>query len=213
MGRQNRRRRGAATRDGAPGRVRIIAGEWRGRKLPVLDGNGLRPTGDRLRETLFNWVTPHVGGARCLDLFAGSGALGIEALSRGAAHCDFVDSGVALAQSLRGILRSLGAGERAVVHAGDALAFLDDARPGGEESRPWDIVFIDPPFAEDLATPALAALVRGRHLCPGSLVYVENARHAAPAVPCELSVVKESGSSVVEGRLLEFVGAHVAPQG
>lgn len=214
MGRQNRRRRKAVTRDGAPGRVRIIAGEWRGRPLPVLDRQGLRPTGDRLRETLFNWLTPYVGGARCLDLFAGSGALGIEALSRGAAHCDFVDSGVALAQNLREILRSLGAGARAAVHAGDALAFLDSDPPhDGAGSRRWDIVFVDPPFAGDLATPALAALMRGRHLSPGSLVYLENARHAAPALPCGLSVVKESGSSAVEARLLEFVGARVAPRG
>ena len=212
MGRQHRRRRGAATRGGAPGRVRIIAGEWRGRQLPVLDREGLRPTGDRLRETLFNWVTPYVSGARCLDLFAGSGALGVEALSRGAAHCDFVDSGAALAQSLREVLRSLGAGERAAVHAGDALAFLDSAAHGSDAAPPWDIVFLDPPFAADLATAALAALVRGRHLAPGCLVYLENARQAAPVLPGGLSVIRESGSSTVEARLLEFAGNDASPR-
>ena len=82
-------RRGAKQ---ATSQLRIIGGQWRGRKLPFPDRPGLRPTGDRIRETLFNWLEPHLQTAKCLDLFAGSGALGIEALSRGAAHCDFVDA-------------------------------------------------------------------------------------------------------------------------
>jgi len=201
-----RRQRGSATRGGTGGRVRIIAGEWRGRQLPVHDRDGLRPTGDRLRETLFNWLAPYVSRARCLDLFAGSGALGIEALSRGAAHCDFVDNGAAIAHDLREQLRALGAGERAAVHAADAFLFLDDAGRGGTEARDWDIIFVDPPFAADLATAALASLVSGAHLVPGSLVYLENARHAEPQLPDDLVVLKEGGSGAVAIRLLEFVG-------
>jgi 16S rRNA (guanine(966)-N(2))-methyltransferase RsmD len=106
------------------GQVRIIAGEWRGRRLSVATREGLRPTGDRVRETLFNWLAPHVPGARCLDLFAGSGALGIEALSRGAAHCLFVDNDAAVATTLRGELDLLGAGKRATLRRAPAHAVL-----------------------------------------------------------------------------------------
>jgi 16S rRNA (guanine966-N2)-methyltransferase len=207
MSRRKGRQRDRSVRGAAPGRVRIIAGDWRGRQLPVHDRDGLRPTGDRLRETLFNWLAPFVHGARCLDLFAGSGALGFEALSRGAARCDLVDSDAAIVRSLRGHLQDFGAQDRGVAHFADALAFLD-AGEGSDGARTWDIVFVDPPFAADLATPALASLVRGGHLADGALIYLENARYAGPAIPGELSIVKDSGSGAVEGRLLEFVGTN-----
>lgn len=209
MGRHKGRRRRPATQGAAPGRVRIIAGEWRGRLLPVHDRDGLRPTGDRLRETLFNWLTPSISGARCLDLFAGSGALGFEALSRGAAQCDLVDRDPVVVQNLRGLLQQLGAAGRGEAHARDALAFLEAAR-GSDGPHSWDIVFIDPPFAGDLAAPALASLALDGHLTAGGLVYLENARGGGAAIPGGFSVIRESGSGAVEARLLEFVGAQAS---
>ena len=92
--------------------LRIIGGQWRGRKLTFTPAEGLRPTTDRVRETLFNWLAPFIFGARCADLFAGSGALGLEALSRGAAHCDFVDSAKAAGRQIAGHLETLGASDR-----------------------------------------------------------------------------------------------------
>jgi 16S rRNA (guanine966-N2)-methyltransferase len=159
------------------GQVRIIAGEWRGRRLSVATREGLRPTGDRVRETLFNWLAPHVPGARCLDLFAGSGALGIEALSRGAAHCLFVDNDAAVATTLRGELDLLGAGKRATLRRAPAHAVL--AGQGG----PVDLVFIDPPFDADLVGDTCAALDGSGWLAPGALVYVEHAARQAPRIP------------------------------
>src|SRR5450432_2048001 len=120
--------------------VRIIGGEWRGRRINFPDIPGLRPTPDRVRETLFNWLQQAVAGARCLDLFAGSGALGLEALSRGAKALAFVEQAVPAARALREQLMRLGATSRAQVFEMGAARFL---RSAGE---PFDIVFLDPPF-------------------------------------------------------------------
>jgi 16S rRNA (guanine966-N2)-methyltransferase len=128
--------------------IRIIGGEWRGRRLPVAVAEGLRPTPDRIRETLFNWLAPRIEGARCVDLFAGTGALGLEALSRGAAHVQFVDRDRQTIASLRATLQTLEAGARATLVEADALhASLPTPAP--------DIVFIDPPFAAQLHGEAL----------------------------------------------------------
>lgn len=128
--------------------LRIIGGEWRGRRLPILDVPGLRPTSDRIRETLFNWLAPVIDGARCLDLFAGTGALGIEALSRGAASAVFVEQSRAAATTIQDGLTQLGAGHRAQL-------LVDDGLRGALDGS-FDIVFIDPPFNTDLHGPALA---------------------------------------------------------
>lgn len=137
---------------GPAGAVRIIGGRWRGTRLPVADRQGLRPTSDRVRETLFNWLQPMLHGARVLDLFAGTGALGLEALSRGAEAAVLVERDPVLAASLRQVAAKLPGGERATVVCADAPGWLREA-PGG-----FDLAFVDPPFSGDLWRPVLAAL-------------------------------------------------------
>ena len=149
-----------------PGAVRIIGGRWRGTRLPVADMAGLRPTSDRVRETLFNWLAPMLPGARVLDLFAGSGALGLEALSRGAREALLVERDAKLAESLwQTVARLHAEGETQVVVA-DALAFL--RAPRGR----FDLVFLDPPFAANLWPAAFAALPPW--LADDAWVYVES---------------------------------------
>lgn len=148
------RPRGRASRHlHAPGQVRLIGGRWRGSKLPVADIEGLRPTSDRVRETLFNWLMPVLPGARVLDLFAGSGALGLEALSRGAATATLVERDPLLATALAQVAARLPGGEAATVVQADALAWLP-AQPRGS----FDIAFLDPPFSAGLWEQALAAV-------------------------------------------------------
>jgi 16S rRNA (guanine966-N2)-methyltransferase len=167
------------TRNGAGrNQLRIIGGEWRSRKLGFPDADGLRPTPDRVRETLFNWLAPRVNGARCLDLFAGSGALGLEALSRGAAEAVFVERDAKAAAALEANLVLLNAGGRGRVVRADAINFLRD---GG---RPFDLVFLDPPYRLALLEPALRLLAEGGWLAPEARVYLENAAEAGvPLLP------------------------------
>lgn len=149
-----------------PGKLRIIGGQWRGRILPVAEGEGLRPTPNRVRETLFNWLQPIIPGARCLDLFAGSGALCLESLSRGAAKVVMVEQAAVAVKQLRENLKTLQA-ENAEVIQTDALSYLKVAR------LPFDIIFVDPPFASDLIGPCLQAIDRQAWLQHGGLVYIE----------------------------------------
>lgn len=149
----NRGRRGGQRR--VPGEVRIIGGDLRGSKLPVADRDGLRPSGDRLREALFNWLQSVIPGARCLDLFAGSGALGFEAASRGAAEVVMIERDRELARSLSATAQRLRAGN-VRVHEADALRWL--ALPPDSAASRFDLVFLDPPFAAGLWAAALAAL-------------------------------------------------------
>lgn len=159
------------------GSVRIIGGEWRGRRLPVHDLPGLRPSGDRSRETLFNWLQAHLRGAVCVDLFAGSGALGLEAASRGAVEVILVEKLKMVAQDLRAILKVLKADQVTVVQA-DALHWLR-SRP----ARSLDIAFVDPPFGLQLETRALE-LIRSRDcIRTGGFVYLETAMQATAIVP------------------------------
>ena len=146
------------------GQIRIVAGQWRGRKLPVPNVAGLRPTGDRVRETLFNWLQGDIAGSRCLDLFAGTGALGFESLSRYAKSVDFVEPhGVANAQ-IKSSLAQLG--HAASVHQCTADAFLTS------NQATFDIIFIDPPFALQCQEDILQ-LLYPRHASDGALVYME----------------------------------------
>ena len=147
------------------GQVRIIGGQWRNTRLAVPQRPGLRPTSDRVRETLFNWLMPKLPGARVLDLFAGSGALGLEALSRGAAAATRVERDPGLAQAIAATAARLGA--RATLHTGDALAWL--AQPPQQR---FDIAFVDPPFADGLWETVLAALPV--HLADDAWLYVES---------------------------------------
>ncbi len=132
-------------RSGSAGAVRIIGGEWRGTRLPVADLDGLRPTSDRVRETLFNWLQPKIAGARVLDLFAGSGALGFEAASRGAREVLLVEREPGIVRTLRGTADRLKAGERVHIVQADALAWLQAPLHGH-----FDLVFVDPPFDAEL---------------------------------------------------------------
>lgn len=158
--------RAAKPKSSYPLKLRIIGGRWRGRRLEVSESEGLRPTPDRVRETLFNWLQPYISGARCLDLFAGTGALCLEALSRGAASVVMVEKTPRVAQQLRRHVETLQAGDAEVTQA-DAVDFLQ--RP----PRVFDIVFLDPPFKSDLIA-VCAALAEARGwVKPGSLIYVE----------------------------------------
>lgn len=157
---------------GAANRVRIIGGRYRRRLLEFPDAGGLRPTPDRVRETLFNWLGQDLPDVRCLDLFAGSGALGFEAASRGAARVVLVERDAAACAALEKNRALLGASGVEVVRA-EALAWLANDR------TPWDLVFLDPPFDSDLAARVLPELAS--HLAPGGRVYVEQA--APPAAP------------------------------
>jgi len=149
--------------------VRIIGGQWKGRKLKFPDREGLRPTLGRVRETLFNWLAPHIENARCLDLFAGSGALGFEALSRGAAEVTFVERDRKVAAALRENVALLGA--RAVIRQQTAATFL------ARDLSQYDIVFFDPPF-EDARARSLLPVLLDAHLAPDGLVYLETARRS-----------------------------------
>jgi 16S rRNA (guanine966-N2)-methyltransferase len=142
-------RRAGAT----PGHVRIIAGRWRGTRLPVPDASGLRPSADRVRETLFNWLQPKLPGARVLDLFAGSGALALEALSRGAGEAFLVERDPTLVENLHAVIGRLQAGTKAHVLRADALALLRTPLHGR-----FDVVFVDPPFDAGLWKQVLELL-------------------------------------------------------
>jgi len=181
-----KQRRTSQPRPGAPGRLRIVAGEWRGRRLAVPSAPGLRPTPDRVRETLFNWLQGIVPGARCLDLFAGAGGLGFEAASRGAARVVMVEAAPRVAAHLREQVQLLGAADRVEVIAADALAYLARCDEG------FDLVFLDPPFHSDLLSMALAGLARGRCLRPGARGYVEYAASGQPpALPEGWRIARE----------------------
>ncbi len=160
-----------------PNELRIIGGAWRGRRIRFAARPGIRPTPDRVRETLFNWLAPAVEGSRCLDLFAGSGALGLEALSRGAAAATFVESDRMSTESLRETISILRA-ERALVVQADALRWLD-----GPPER-FDIVFLDPPFESGLLAEAFRKLDSAGWLSASARVYLEApAKLGPPPLP------------------------------
>lgn len=164
-------------KNNGPGSVRIIGGKWRGSKLPIPDLPGLRPSGDRCRETLFNWLQPHLRTAVCVDLFAGSGALGMEAASRGADRVTLVEKLTLAARILQDNIDRLDA-ETVEVCATDALQWISDCPP-----QSVDIAFIDPPFGLHLETRALELLTIGDCVKSGGYVYMETAASAASPRP------------------------------
>ncbi|OBS08190.1 16S rRNA (guanine(966)-N(2))-methyltransferase RsmD [Acidihalobacter prosperus] len=177
-------------RRGADNRLRIIGGRWRGRRIEFPDAPGLRPTADRVRETLFNWLQWSLPGSRCLDLFAGSGALGFEAASRGAAEVVMVEVSPHVAAGLAGNAARLDAPVQVVNRS--AEAYLRG------EPTPFDIVFLDPPFAQALLEPSLAALAEGGWLKPGAAVYLEYpSTHAAPMLPPGLTFARQQRAGQV----------------
>jgi 16S rRNA (guanine966-N2)-methyltransferase len=159
-----------------PGKLRIIAGTLRGSRIAVPESEALRPTADRIRETLFNWLAPIIEGARCLDLFAGTGALGIEAISRGAGACTFVESDRALARLLAENLARLKVANARIVE-NDALAMLAGT------PQPFDIVFLDPPFGAALWSESASGLESAGWLASQSWIYVESPADAEFALP------------------------------
>ena len=181
-----------ARRRAPPGEVRIIGGAWRGRKIAVPDAPGLRPTGDRVRETLFNWLAPVLPGMRCLDLFAGSGALGFEAASRGASRVVMVERDRATFRALLASRAALGAGAVELRRA-DAIEFL---RTPADR---YDVVFVDPPFTAGYL-PRLWALLP-QHMEPGALVYCESA--ARPSAPEGWETWREGRAGRVVYQLLK----------
>jgi 16S rRNA (guanine966-N2)-methyltransferase len=187
----------------AAGNIRIIGGHWRGTKLGVPDSPGLRPSSDRVRETLFNWLMPKLPGARVLDLFAGTGALGLEAMSRGAAQAVLVERDPALARNLRETVERLAAQQDAQVVAQDALAWLVTAPAGS-----FDIAFLDPPFAEGLWEKALIALRPA--LAAGAWIYVEAPAGLAPPVPADWALHREGRTREVRFALYRALDGHGA---
>jgi len=179
------------------GTVRIIAGDWRGRRLPVPDLPGLRPSGDRSRETLFNWLQADLRGAQCLDLFAGTGVLGLEAVSRGASSAVLVEKNHSAAEQLRENVNMLAASQVSVVQS-DALLWLQ-----GQAADSFDLVFIDPPFGQGLTMLALQALSSGQQLRADGLVYLETARsEVVPAFSSDWEILREKTLGEVRMQLV-----------
>jgi len=177
------------------GQIRIIAGQWRGRKLPVPDSAGLRPTTDRVRETLFNWLSADIQQARCLDCFAGSGALGLEALSRYAASVTLLELEKPVAQQLQKNLSALNAQNGRVVQA-NTLSWLAQA------GEPHDVVFIDPPFRKGLLEQTLSLLEQHGWLAENALIYVESeVENGMPPVPVNWNLHREKIAGQVAYRL------------
>lgn len=182
--------------------MRIISGRWRGRRLPVPEAPDLRPTPDRVRETLYNWLQGRLPGTRILDLYAGSGALGLEAVSRGAAHATLVEREPDVAVVLRASVAKLGAtAPEVVVVEADARAVLagGPARLGGS----YDLVLLDPPFAAAEESHLCTLLAQGGWLSESACVYLEGpSDRAAPDLPAGWQVARTLTAGAVTARLL-----------
>ncbi len=177
--------------------IRIIGGEWRGRKLSVVDSEGLRPTGDRLRETLFNWLTPWIPDARCLDLFAGTGALGLEALSRGAKFTHFIELNKPVAEQLKGNLARLKVDKAsAQLSCASTLSLLTTP-----PETSYDLIFLDPPFAANHWNDCIRLLSEKNWLSSEALVYVESPKNLSIPTSQEWQLHRESVSGDVRIRL------------
>ncbi len=184
---------------GGQNRLRIIGGQWRGRRLEFPSIPGLRPTPDRVRETLFNWLQTEIVGARCLDLFAGSGALGLEALSRGATHCVFIDENRQATAQIEAHLHTLHCNAGHILQM-PAHRFLEQG-PGDIR---YDIVFLDPPFAQGLVKTGIDLLEEKGWLAPGARIYLEteNQLRELP-LPADWRLLKEKISGQVTYRLAQ----------
>ena len=179
--------------------VRIIAGDWRGRKLKFAAEPGLRPTTDRVRETIFNWLAPHLAASNCLDLFAGSGALGFEAASRGASKVMMVDHSRVVCQALENAVQSLGTDAVTVLNQ-QALTAIS-----GYSGLPFDIVFVDPPYACDAVSSVCKALEQHALLNEKALIYVEQSSDASKeTIGPNWALLKELEAGQARGRLFRF---------
>ncbi|BBG60099.1 Ribosomal RNA small subunit methyltransferase D [Providencia rustigianii] len=177
------------------GQIRVIGGKWRGRKLPVRDSEGLRPTTDRIKETLFNWLMPVIRDARCLDCFAGSGSLGFEALSRFANHVTFIELEKSNAQLLNENKDRLQADNATVINS-NSLSFLS------QNGTPYDVVFIDPPFRKGLLSETVQLLEKNQWLADESWIYVESeAELPLTDIPANWQLHREKVAGQVAYRL------------
>lgn len=181
----------------ATGSIRIIAGKHRGRKLPVLMAEGLRPTTDRVKETVFNWLMPYIHEANCLDCFAGAGSLGFEALSRGAAQVTLVELNKAAAKQLQANKQLLNANDVTIKNT-NSLDFLKSA-----PKQHYDLVFIDPPFRQDLVTQ-VAELLNMGWLAKQALIYVEMETQSNQPLPNNWHLLKEKIAGQVSYRLFQY---------
>ena len=178
--------------------VRIIAGKWRGRKLSFPDVPGLRPTPDRVRETVFNWLMDDITGARCLDLFAGSGALGFEALSRGAKEVVFVDAHARIVQQLQSHQKMLQCDNMQVQHM-QAETYLKST------SKKFDIIFLDPPFGQNLIEPTCRLIADCNLLKPHAHIYIESEFSLKNLpIPSHWNIRKQKQSGQVQYTLLQI---------
>ena len=180
--------------------LRIIGGQWRGRKLRFVEKPGLRPTGDRVRETLFNWLTPNIEGAHCLDLFAGTGALGLECLSRGAAQVWLLEKCTRTADILASNLKLLEAKQGKLIRTETIKWLLNDAK-STLSSVSIDIAFIDPPFADQLWEPAMERLEAANILAIEALIYIETPLRQVIHVPSQWESLHEKTAGNVCYRL------------
>lgn len=188
---------------GKRGQCRIIAGKWRGRNIKFDDAEGLRPTTDRIRETVFNWLQSYIPQSRCLDCFAGSGVLGFEALSRGAAEVIFIEKNIKTVRNLKANISQLGAGNVTIHHA-DALTWLQSqGKLVRQSNKLFDLVFIDPPFHSDLLVKCCNALVNCGCLAEDAIIYVEHEAGLEPDLPENWCCLKEKKAGQVSYKLLE----------
>lgn len=187
-----------STRPG--GVIRIIGGDWRGRKLPVLDKDGLRPTSDRVRETLFNWLQFEIASKRCLDVFAGSGALGFEAKSRGAADVLMLEKSESVARQLRQNTQLLKT-QAIEVQTTDSLQYL-----AHQAEQTFDVVFIDPPFNQQLVQPTLDALFEHAWVNHQAWLYIEQEKSLDwPTLPSGWQIYREKTTSQTRFALWHYV--------
>lgn len=180
-------------------KIKIIGGNWRSRQIEVLDALGLRPTPNRVRETLFNWLQGDIFNAHCLDLFAGSGALSFEAASRGAKSVVQIENNAQVCDVLKANAKKLGATQIQTVQT-DTLTFL--AKP---PQTPFDIVFLDPPFGLDLVTQSSELLAKNNWLAPYAKIYVETEKTLMLRLPENWQLLKDKTAGEVAFRLFEFI--------
>jgi len=182
------------------GSVRIIGGKWRSRNLRFVSVEGLRPTGSRIRETLFNWLAPTIEGARCLDLFTGSGALCFEALSRGADCCLAIEANSQAVSELRHNQAQLTANNLEIV-SGDCQKLLER----GNTAKPYDIIFLDPPFDMQLHKQVNRLLISGNWLASKAQIYCEFPATEAQDLPLSWRLIKDKIAGNVRYCLFEYV--------
>lgn len=194
-----------AVKSTSKGEIRLIGGQWRGRRLKVHDKDGLRPTTDRLKETLFNWLMTDVRGAKTLDCFAGAGSLGFEAASRGAETVMCFELNKQAAQQLKDNCQLLNASHQITVKQGDFFKNVKNI------DTPFGLVFIDPPFHKNLVEPTIKSLLENTLLEPGTLVYIEQEQDApfdleSSEWQSQFALLKNKDAGQVKAQLWEYLG-------